>query len=162
MNRPDDRAVSTALGYVLSLGITAVLVSGLLIAGGNFVENQREGVTRTELDVVGQRLASGLANADRAALTAGPDGTLVIEARLPERVAGTAYEIEIVETAAPPGAQNTYTLTLRTRTPDVASSVTVRSTTPLVEDTVDGGPVRIRYVDTDADPENDALEVASD
>lgn len=161
MNRIDDRAVSSALGYVLSLGITAILISGLLLAGGNFVEGERTRVTGTELDVVGQRLASHLTSADRAAMTVQPDGTLVVEAGLPERVAGTGYTIEINETVVRASAQNTYALTLRTRNPDVAVSVSVRTTTPLLNATVDGGPLRIRYVDSDdPDPDADSLEVS--
>lgn len=158
----DDRAVSTALGYVLSLGITAILISGLLLAGGNFVEGQRVQVTQTELDVVGQRFASQLTSADRAAMTVGADGSLVIEARLPDRIAGTPYEIEITEVATPDGAQNTYGLTLRTRTPDVVTSVTVHTTTPLLNATVNGGPIRIEYVDSgdDGDSKKDSLEVS--
>ena len=161
MRWPGDRAVSTALGYVLSLGITAILISGLLLAGGNFVEGERTRVTQTELDVVGQRLASQLTSADRAAMTVDADGTLVIEARLPDRIAGTPYGIEITEEATPDGAQNTYTLTLRTRTPDVTTSVSVHTTTPLLNATVDGGTLRIRYVDSDDDGDTgkDSLEV---
>ena len=160
MNRVDDRAVSSALGYVLSLGITAILVSGLLLAGGNFVEGERTRVTATELDVVGQRLSSQLTSADRAAMTLEPGGTLVVEAGLPERVAGTGYTIGINETATPAGVQNTYALTLRTRNPDVAVSVSVRTTTPLLNATLNGGSLRIRYPDSGGD-DPDALEVTN-
>lgn len=160
MNRIDDRAVSSALGYVLSLGITAILISGLLLAGGNFVEGERTRVTGTELDVVGQRLASHLASADRAAMTVRSDGTLVVEAGLPERVAGTDYTIGINETTVRTDAQNTYALTLRTRSPDVAVSVSVRTTTPLLNATLNGGSLRIQYSDSDGD-DPDAMVVTN-
>lgn len=154
----DDRAVSSALGYVLSLGVTVILITGLLLAGGNFVDGERTSITRTELDVVGQRLASQLSSADRAAMTAGTDGRLEIEARLPDRVAGTEYEIEI---GTPPGSGKT-TLALSTRAPDVSVAVTVRTTTPIRNATVNGGSVRIAYVDSDGDSEKDVLEVVDD
>ena len=51
----DDRAVSTTLGYVLSLAIASILISGLMLATAGFVEGQREQVIRSELEVVGDR-----------------------------------------------------------------------------------------------------------
>ena len=159
MRRIDDRGVSSALGYVLTLGISAVLISGLLLAGGNFTEVQREEVTHSELEVVGQRLALHVASADRAAMTVGPDGHLSVRTDLPDRVAGTGYRIEITEVSPPGDGQGSYAILLSTRTPDITVSVTVRTTTPLNGTSVDGGPVRIVYRDLDGDGDANALEV---
>lgn len=38
----DDRAVSSAVTHALALGITAILMSGLLIAAGTMLDDQRE------------------------------------------------------------------------------------------------------------------------
>ncbi|MFC7028484.1 hypothetical protein ACFQH8_15745 [Halomicroarcula sp. GCM10025710] len=65
MRKQDDRAVSTALGYVLTLSIASLLVTGLIIAGSGFVEDRREQVVREELTVIGQQIGADLARADR-------------------------------------------------------------------------------------------------
>ena len=70
----DDRAVSATLGYVLVIGITTILISGLFLAAGGFVENQHERAIRAELEVVGNRLAADIAAVDRLALAAGSSG----------------------------------------------------------------------------------------
>ncbi|KPN31415.1 hypothetical protein SY89_02161 [Halolamina pelagica] len=85
----DDRAVSTTLAYTLTLSITAVLVSGLLIAGGGLIEDQREAITRDELTVSGQQLAGGLEDADRLA-GAAENGIVEVDIWLPADVGRAA------------------------------------------------------------------------
>jgi len=93
-----DRAVSSTLNYVLSLGIMAVLVTGLLSAGGGFVEDRQEEVIRSELEVIGQQVASDVQRADRL-VTAGDDNREVTLAQsLPERISGTGYRISLETT----------------------------------------------------------------
>ena len=135
----DDRGVSTALGYVLTLAITTVLVSGLLIAVGGFVSDQNERVTRSELDVVGQRLAADVEAADRLVEAGSGDGgsnaTVVVRSRLPETVAGRTYRVAINESR----------LVLSARDPDVSVTVRVVTDTPVANTTLGGGPVRIAF-----------------
>ncbi|WP_231751450.1 hypothetical protein [Halogeometricum sp. CBA1124] len=50
--READRGVSTTLGYVLTLSITAVLVSVLLVGTGQYVDDQRSQVAERELSVL--------------------------------------------------------------------------------------------------------------
>ena len=134
----DDRGASTTLGYVLTLAITAVLVSGLLIAVGTFVSGQNERVTQSELDVVGQRLASDVEAADRLAEAAGggPNATVVVRSRLPETVAGRTYRVAVDESGE---------LVLSAGDPDVSVAVRVVTDYPLSNATLGGGPVRITF-----------------
>ncbi|MFB6269510.1 MAG: hypothetical protein ABEH83_06175 [Halobacterium sp.] len=90
----DDRGVSTTLGYVLNLGVAAILVTTLLLAAGTLVEDQRERAVETELRVVSERIAADLAAADRLARASdGGSVRYVIEA--PSRVSGTTYEVRV-------------------------------------------------------------------
>lgn len=132
--RRSDRSVSTALGYVLTLGITTILISGLLIAAGGAVEDRREATTRTSLEVAGERLASALMSADRLAGTSG-SRTVSVAADLPERIAGTGYEVSVT-----PGSS---TLVLAADGPEVTVRVRYTATTPVDAVTVRGGDVRI-------------------
>ena len=138
----DDRGVSTTLGYVLTLAITTVLVSGLLIAVGGFVSGQNERVTRSELDVVGQRLATDVEAADRLVEAGSADGgsnaTVVVRSRLPERVAGRTYRVAVNESGR-------GRLVLSASDPDVSVEVSVVTDVAVANATLGGGPVRIAF-----------------
>jgi hypothetical protein len=149
--RRDRRATSTALGYVLTLGIASLLISGLLIAGGGLMESQREQTARIELEVIGQTVADDLSSAARLADCDSCELRLRID--VPSRVAGEAYLIEIVEVSPP----DTYRLALSTSQSNVAVNVTARTARPVAETTVTGGTMIVEY-----DPASGQLEVRND
>ncbi|MEF8856597.1 MAG: hypothetical protein V5A16_04160 [Haloplanus sp.] len=151
MIRRDNRATSTALGYVLSLGITALLVSGLLLAGGGLMESQRDQTARIELEVIGQTVADDLSSAARLADCDSCELRLRID--VPSRVAGEAYLLRIVEVSPP----DTYRLALSTGRSNVAVNVTTRTVRPVAETTVTGGTMIVEY-----DPASGELEVRND
>lgn len=138
----DRRGTSTALGYVLSLGISAVLITGLIVAGGGVMQDQREQSARTELAVVGQTIADDLASAARLADCDSCELSLRID--VPARVAGESYLVEVVEVdEADP--QYLYRLDLRTGRSDVQESVRVRTRLPVAETSVAGGSLLVEY-----------------
>jgi hypothetical protein len=107
----DERGVTVALNYVLVLGISATLVSGLLLAGGTFVEDQRERVIESELTVIGNHIASNIEQVDRMANASGsePD-TAYVNQTFQTEVTGSSYTVElsqdrdqVVLTSASPG-----------------------------------------------------------
>lgn len=132
-----SRALSTALGYVLTLSITVILVSGLFIAGGNFVENQREDVIRTELDIVGEQVATHVNAADRLNQSGMGKSTIRIEQRFPARVVGSSYDI-ILEEDEP-------RLRLVSSRPQVEVTVPLTNTTALADSSANGGEIIIKY-----------------
>ncbi|WP_117591724.1 DUF7266 family protein [Haloprofundus halophilus] len=137
----DDRAVSTTLSYVLALGITGILISGLLVAGGGLVEDQRDRTVEDELRVVGQQLAADLETADALARSA-PSGTVRLDRQLPPRVVGSSY---VVDVADDDGDGDGDVIRLSTSNPDVTVSVPFATRTAIVPESVSGGAVRIEY-----------------
>ncbi|MFB6131018.1 MAG: hypothetical protein ABEJ28_09385 [Salinigranum sp.] len=144
-----DRAVSTTLGYVLTLSIVTLLVTGLLIAGGQYVGSQRERVVRSELGVLSERLVSGIQSADRMAMAAGSSGEVVVVTKLPEKAGKTPYTVELVRDGGD------TVLRLSTSQPDVTVETVVNNRTAVSLSTVSGGDVRIEY-------RGDRLEVSRD
>lgn len=136
----DDRAAATTIGYVSTLGVTALLVSGLLLSVGGFANGQQETTIREELRVIGEQTAGSLAAVDRAA-EAGSTSTAETRLAFPERVAGVRYRMSV--TAGPP-----VSIELVTPSPEVTVTVTV-ATTLDASGEVDGGPIRIVYTGTD-------------
>lgn len=138
--RLDEDAVSTTLGYALTLAITTLLVTGLIFAVGTEVETRREQAIRTEMDVVGNQLAASLASADRLADASGTNGVVVVERALPADVAGTPYTIEIIEQS--PGE---YDLQLTSTNPEETLAISLSLDTELETGTVASGPLTISY-----------------
>ena len=134
-----DRGVSVTLNYTLVLGITAILVVGLLTAGSGFVESQRNSVIDSELRVIGERLAADLATADRLAQLGESSTALNVTAQLPKTVAGTSYRIEVVT------AGGNTSLELTTDSLDRVVTARVANTTAIEPTEFPGGPVEIVY-----------------
>ena len=134
-----DRAVSTALGYVLGLAIVAAMMTGLFVASGEIVSDERERAIRSELRVLGNQLAADVASVDRVArsLDGGPAG---LTQDLPDTVAGSGYQIRLVDEGAPPA-----TLELTTEDPDVTVNVTVMNGTAVGDSVVPGGDTTVYY-----------------
>lgn len=143
--RDDNRAVSTAVNYVLGLSIATILMTGLLLAGTGFVDDQRERTVRTELRVVSEQLADGVMTTDRLASTSGAR-TVVVTRDLPREVASRPYTIEV-------HGSDPRHVELSTSGPSVSVRVDLAlltdggaaPQTPLVSSTVTGGEVTIVY-----------------
>jgi hypothetical protein len=147
----DRRGVSTALGYTLTLSITAVLIAGLLTAGGTLVENQQRAVVTDELTVTGQQLAAGFEDADRLAGTM-RNGTVRLNVWLPSDVgAGGGYSLAVVNRSAPDDQPASATIVVTAEAVDVSRNVSFRTEHPVANETLSGGPVTIRFTDVDSD-----------
>lgn len=144
------RGQSTTLDYTLALGVAALAVTGLVAAAGDFVNDQREQVVRTELDVVGEQLADRLVAADRLVQSGNQTDRLVVNATMPNRVAGVSYTVSVADTGS------SRWLNLTSHGPEVTVAVKLETETDVVEDSISGGNVDIVY-----DPAADELEVRS-
>lgn len=133
-----DRGASVAFGYVLSLAIAAMLVTGLLVAGGNFLDDTRQQVARQELDVVGQHVASNVEMADRLVEAGNDTTTVALEETFPEQVTGSPYRVSLVEDS---GGQ----LHLNATDPSVSVAIRIDNTTAVRESHAGGGDVAVVY-----------------
>lgn len=142
-----DRAVSTAVSYALILGIVTLLLVVLTTGFAPLVESQQAGATHTTLEVFGNDVAGDIASADRLAVAAGSNGTVALRTRLPDRVGGSPYEIEIDE-ANETDDEQLYEITLTSIDHETSATVQVRTQTEIdVEamDTLDGGHLEISF-----------------
>ena len=143
----DERAVSTALGYVLSLAISSLLISGLMLAAGGFVETEREQVIRSELIVVGQTLIADIEGADR--LASAIDGDVRVKSTLPRRVGSSSYSINISTGGF---GDRTRTMNLTADSVDVKVTLELVTNTKVETGTVGGGELVIVYDAADPTP----------
>ncbi len=139
-----DRAVSITVNYVIVLAITAVLVSGLLVGAGGYVQDQRTNVVREELTVVAEQLTAGIDDADRLSRAEAESRSVRVGVNLPTRVAGESYRIEVTELPTPAGQPTRHELRLRSAESDVGVTLTISTLVDLDEGSVNGGWVVIR------------------
>lgn len=152
----EDRAVSTTLGYALTLGISTLLITGLVLTGGTYIENQREQAIRTELNVLGNQVASDVQSADRLVLASGGTGSVTVQRDLPKRVAGATYTLTVQNAGSDPH------LKLESGDPEVTVQVDVVLMADLTLETsspLQGGSIEVVSRDTTGGPEVDKLVI---
>lgn len=143
-----DRGLSSTISYVLGLAIMAILITGLLIAGTDFVDSQRKSVVETETTVIAQQLAADLERADRLARAGEGTTDLRIEQRFPGQVSGVPYDVELIEQSG-----DNY-VNVSAPQADVSTAVVVPTETAIRDGArADGGQIAIVLEDADgADP----------
>lgn len=138
------RATTIALNYVLVLGISAILVSGLIIAGGTFVEDQRENVVRGELNVIGTHISGNLEQVDRYVSAGEGDTVAHVNQSFQRQVTGENYEINFVGNDGGPLPPQ---LVLSTPTTDVTVRVNASVRADVEDSRARGGVVSVFYED---------------
>lgn len=150
LDRPfsaDDRAVSPVFGYVLTLSIATLLVGGLLVSAGGFIDDQRRDTGESELQVVGQQISADIAAADRLNRTAGADDVR-IGRTIPREVVGSHYTVEVVDEGGPTSPH----LELRMDRPEVTVEVGIASKSAIqVGASADGGRIEVVVEGTGSD-----------
>jgi hypothetical protein len=134
-----DRGVSTALGYVLGLAIITALITGLFFATGEIVSDEREEAARSELRVLGNRIAADVTTVDRLALSA-DDARARLTRDLPNTVVGSSYRISLEHDGSGPAE-----IELTASDPDVSVTVTVMNGTAIANSTSSGGDLVVGY-----------------
>lgn len=113
-SRSRSRGVTPTLTYVLAIGISTLLISGLLIGTTGFVEDERRSVVREELEIVGDRLA-----AEAVALDDLDGANATKRTEVPAQVADTPYYVDVVSCPA-----GNACLELTSADPETAATVT--------------------------------------
>jgi hypothetical protein len=95
--RTDGRGVSTLVNHILAIGITSLLIVGLLTAGSSYIQDQQRFAGQDGLETVGNEIARDVTQLLR--LSAG-DGKATITTEVPERIAGRSYDAEVRDGSA--------------------------------------------------------------
>jgi hypothetical protein len=112
----DDRAVSIAVTHVLTIGITTILITGLLVGASGLLESEKQGATRDELRTIGNRMASEMSSAYYSS-GEGPNDRVVVRVSHPEYVAGNNYNVELRDSGcSAPAVSSSKCLVLQTPT----------------------------------------------
>lgn len=89
----DTRGVSTAVGYTLAIGITIVLVSGLMFTMSGLLDGQTDRATDVELETVAEGIATEVIKLDRGT----DDDTVTAATRVdgPTDIVASVYTVSL-------------------------------------------------------------------
>jgi hypothetical protein len=152
-NGRDARAVSTAVSHVLTLGISAVLITGLVVGMGGFIEEQRRSAAEGELTVIGERMAGELERVDGLAQQ-GVDPEITLRTGHAKRVVGGSYLVRLSPPAACPTSDPC--LVLSSGVVDAEAVVPVEMSAAVEESAVSGGRLQFVY-----DPASGEIRIES-
>lgn len=131
-----DRGVSFTVGYVLTVAIAVVLITGVVVSVGQVVADQRSETIRSGASVVGDQTAAAVMEVDRLARHGGASN-VSIALRLPDRLAGQPYTVSLR------GNDTDSFVVVRTEEPSVSVSTPLTNSTHLEETTVTGEDIRV-------------------
>jgi hypothetical protein len=133
----DTRAVSPAVTQALTIGISTILISGLLLSGGQYIENRQEDTVRTGLQDIGSGVSSDLVRLDQFQ-TSGLDEDLLFTSAYPSELGGQGYRIEVVDGSP-------VTITVSSTAEDLSTTVRFESDTDVCDSTIGGGTIVVAY-----------------
>lgn len=133
-----ERAVSTALSYVLLLGVAIIVVGGISVTAGELLETQQERAVEEELDVIGERVAADIMTADQLTQTESNTREVTVTSDPPRTVSDGRYTITIT-------GDDPTRLVLESPGTGVTVETTVVTTTPISETRLRGGTLEISY-----------------
>jgi len=148
--RSDDRSVSFVVNYVLVIAITAVLITGIIIAGGSFVEDQREQVIAGEMRIIGNHVAGNLEQVDRYVRAGlGPPSDAYINQSFGTDVTGSTWSVELDKRG------DTSQVVVNSTRPEVSVRVNTTVQTDIDEDSYsETGEISVAY-----DPSSNELVI---
>ncbi|MUV89224.1 hypothetical protein GJ629_04360 [Halapricum sp. CBA1109] len=129
----DTRAVSVTVSYAITLGITAILISLLLLSAGNLLEDQRQQATRAQLQNVGGQFAQEIHYVDELDDGLNGSANATVSATLPGDISGIPYSVEIKPYQISDGTRTEAMLYLNsTGSPDVDVRIPLGNETAVV------------------------------
>jgi len=156
--RREDRAVSTAITHAMAVGITTLLITGLLVGSSQMIEDRRQLVTERGLEDIGSSLTSEIVRMDQFNTT---NTNVSITSTNPEHIAGSGYDVEILDRSSGSPPPYSYVMYLNSSAGSLTVEVPVRfqTDTEVCAGHADGGTVVIEY---DGDPATtDCLRISN-
>lgn len=143
--RADDRGVSVSVNHVLAIGITAILISGLLIAVGGLLDHQQRLAAENDLDAIGNALGAEVERVDDLAAGRG-NATVAVTTDHPASVAGGTYHVALAagDDCHTPLSRSDACLVLRSNG-GASEVIPLHNRSRVDPAVVQGGAVRVVY-----------------
>jgi hypothetical protein len=135
----DERAVTPAVTHAMTIGISTILITGLLIGAGQLMDDQQSYVVEGGLENVGGAITSELVRVDQFDKT-GVDSDITLTASHPSKVGGQTYDIIL-----DPGSDETTLHLNATDQSELTVLTRFDNETAVCPSVVDGGTVVVAY-----------------
>jgi hypothetical protein len=138
----DERGVNEMVSFAISLGILAMFAAMYFPVGAEMFKGATGERAVDQMEYEGQNIAGSIEEVDRLARQSNSTGPIGTTVGASAEAAGLSYYVEVnYSSATNRGEIHLYT----TGDDEVEYSVRVefRSVTPVKEQTIDGGPVRV-------------------
>ena len=94
MNTESDKAVSVITGYVVNIGVAVAVITIFTVQSQGLVDSLRESTDKSEMTVVGDKIANKLTRADRIVReNEGSEGNISLD--LPSSLSDKSYQVTI-------------------------------------------------------------------
>ena len=128
--RRDTRGVSVSVTHALTLGITAILITALMIGAGSLLDDQRERAAREQLQDIGGSFAEKIHHLDKLDDGSIDGSTATLNSSLPPSVGGLQYTLNVKAEDYAGDAEKESVLYLNTtREPFVSVTIPVSNDT---------------------------------
>jgi len=153
MRSPDDRGVSSVLGYLLNFAIVGILVVSLTTVAVGFFGTTTDAVVEDDLEAVGNNIAGTIQATDRLTRQSDSSSEIGQTARVASEVRGEDYVVEVINssvavTGPPPGSEIEYDdecsracIVMASTDGDALASVNFVSRTNILSSRFSGGDV---------------------
>jgi len=141
--RGDTRAISPAVTQALTIGISTILITGLLVGGSTFVDAKQDSTVRQGLQDVGSGVASDLVRLDQFSRTS-DRSTISFTSDYPDRVGSEGYEIRLVPDS---GVTKIY---VNSTSSELWTVVRFANTQDVCASSVSGGQIAVVYDTTES------------
>lgn len=134
----DTRAVSPAVTQALTIGISTILITGLLVGGSSYIDTKRENTVRQGLQDVGSGVASDLVRLDQFN-TSGISDDITFSSEYPDRVGGESYRINVVPNTA------RTSIYINSTSSNLGTEIRFENTKDICDSDVRGGEIIVAY-----------------
>lgn len=148
--RNDTRGASITLTHSLTIGITTLLIAGLLLGAGSLLDRQQERVTKSGLHDIGEQVVSDLTTVDTLA-SEYQSSTVSSQSGYPARIGGNLYEVGLRADG------DDAVVFMNMSNPQATVRITFQNTSRVCEREINGGPVKIVY---NGSGQNPCLQIA--
>ena len=121
-----DRAASIAITHTLTIGITALLITGLLLSTGGFLERQQNRAARQQMHDITGDVTSLIHGADQLNETGGTVAA-TLDPSYPQTITGDSYTLALIPDPGDPTSGTLY-LNLSRSDLSVAQAISTRTT----------------------------------
>ena len=148
---------TAVVSHVLAIGISSLLIVGLLFSAGTLLNEQRDASAEQELETIGNRMATQLAELDEVN---GRGLNVSVRSTHPPRIAGRTYTVQVrdgsdceTETMAPDTC-----LVLSSAALSVTEVVPIRTKSTVAVESLGSGTFRLHSTTTDSTSASGGLQ----